>query len=143
MTLLQPRTRWRPTAPRCGRLASAVIICFALACRETPPDEVAVRAPTRSGDVWELDRPENPRDAGGALLAFVSGTHVILVDGNDTYAGMLLTRGGKAPDGGQPLRLGGGVAATLAPVGDSLQLRFDSGERLALRRRTPAQESVR
>ena len=111
-----------------------VAICL-LACGDSARNGEAAHAPPRSGDVWEVGPSENRREVGAELLAFVSGTHVLLVDGNDTYAGMRVTRGGKAPDGGQPLSLAGGIEATLAPAGDSLQLRFASGESVALHRR--------
>ena len=68
---------------------------------------------------------------------------MLVVDGNDTYAGMRVTRGGKAPVGGQPLALEGGIEATLVPAGDSMELRFASGERLPLHKRAASAERGR
>jgi hypothetical protein len=116
----------------------ALLLGAAAACGGGGTSDAPAAAPSRSGDVWVLDSTDSRAGAKAALLAFVSGTHVLLVDGNDTYAGMRLTSGGKAPDGGQPLALGGGIEATLAPAGEAMQLRFASGETLALRKRVPA-----
>lgn len=96
---------------------------------------VVVAVPARGGDVWELDSVSDRQRARAELLAFVSGTHVLVVDGDETFAGLQHTEGGKAPDGGQPLTLVGGIDATLAPSGRAMQLRFSSGEVLALRKR--------
>ncbi|MEO8563339.1 MAG: hypothetical protein ABI601_14745 [bacterium] len=114
---------------------TALLLCAAAACGGGGSADAPAAAPSRSGDVWELDSIDDRARTKAALLAFVSGTHVLLVDGNDTYAGMRLTSGGKAPDGGQPLVLGGGIEATLAPSGDAMQLRFASGETLPMRKR--------
>jgi hypothetical protein len=123
-----------PLQPR--RLLLPLLLAAAGACGGGASDDAAAPAPSRSGDVWAVEGSVGDRArAKGELLAFVSGTHALVVDGNDTYAGMRLTRGGKAPDGGQPLAPAGGIEATLAPAGDSLQLRFASGETLSLRKR--------
>jgi hypothetical protein len=140
MAHLQPRSA---ASHRAGTLATVLILSSAFACSGGGASaDAPAAAPSRSGDVWELDGGDDRASAKSSLLAFVSGTHVLLVDGNDTYAGMRLTSGGKAPDGGQPLALGGGIEATLAPVGETMELRFASGETLALRKRAPAR-SVR
>jgi len=135
MSHLQPRDATRG-AVRARKQMAMLLLGAAAACGggESASDQPA-SAPARSGDVWELEGTTDRAAAKGALLAFVSGTHVLLVDGNDTYAGMRMTRGGKAPDGGQPLALAGGIEATLAPSGEAMQLRFASGETLALRKR--------
>jgi hypothetical protein len=135
MADLQPRSA---ATRRAGTLAEMLLLSSALACGGGASADAPAAAPSRSGDVWELDGGDGRASAKSSLLAFVSGTHVLLVDGNDTYAGMRLTSGGKAPDGGQPLALGGGIEATLAPVGETMELRFASGETLALRKRAPA-----
>ena len=134
----QPRGAWRAVPRHARRRMAATLISVATACGGGESADDVAAAPSRSGDVWEVEQGVERADAQAALLAFVSGTHVVLVDGNDTYAGMRLTRGGKAPDGGQPLALAGGIQATLAPAGDAMQLRFASGETLAMRRRVAA-----
>ena len=105
-------------------------------CQHRSGRDVADSVPRRAGEVWELDFADSTASAA-ALLAFVSGTLVLVVDGEETYAGMRVTDGGQAPDGGQPLALAGsGIAATLATAGAALQLRFATGEVLSLRRRS-------
>jgi hypothetical protein len=137
MPALQPE-RLARVARVAASFVVLVLLAGASACGADAAPEEAARAPARSGDVWELGAGSGRDAATGALLAFVSGTHVLVVDGNDTYAGMRVTRGGKAPDGGQPLALEGGIEATLVPAGDSMELRFASGERLALHKRAAA-----
>ena len=117
-------------------LLAALLVIAATACERATTPDIAVAVPRRSGDVWELDSVSSRATAAASLLAFVSGTHVLLVDGDATYAGMRVTAGGQAPDGAQPLALSSGIGATLAPRGDGMQLRFASGEVLSLRRRT-------
>jgi hypothetical protein len=135
MAYLQPRYAPHTAPGRARRRAAAILLGAAAACGGGSASDAPASAPTRSGDVWELDPAADRATANGALLAFVSGTHVLLVDGNDTYAGMRRTSGGKAPDGGQPLSLGGGIEATLAPAGEAMQLRFATGETLGLHKR--------
>jgi hypothetical protein len=135
MAHLQPGKAARLAPRAAGRSRAAFLLLAAVACGGGAASDAPAPAPTRSGDVWEIDYADDRRAAAGALLAFVSGTHVILVDGNDSYAGMRVTRGGKAPDGGQPLTLAGGIEATLAPAGEAMQLRFASGETLGLHKR--------
>lgn len=114
--------------------------CLAIAaagCGGTGSDaDPDAAVPQSRGEVWEIDSAHSRRFAPAVLLAFVSGTHVLVVDGDATYAGMQVTHGGKAPDGGQPLALAGSIEATLAPAGDAMQVRFASGETVVLRRRT-------
>ena len=131
----QPCSTYRvASAP--GRLfLAALLVIAATACARAKTPDVAVSVPRRSGDVWELDSVSSRSTAAASLLAFVTGTHVLLVDGDATYAGMRVTAGGQAPDGAQPLALSSGIGATLAPRGEVMQLRFSSGEVLALRRR--------
>jgi len=42
----------------------------------------AARAPTRAGDVWEIDHPDDRANAAGAALAYLNGLHVMVVDDN-------------------------------------------------------------
>lgn len=128
-----------PPARGCGRaaLVRCVLLTLVVACGAPPATGNAVTLPTRRGEVWELDSAETRATSAAALLAFVSGTQTLLVDGDDTFAGMRVTQGGTAPDGGQPLTLGDGdIQATLIKSATSTQLTFSTGERLPLRRRT-------
>lgn len=131
----QPRSGHRVARSR-PAIAFALLVLLALhGCKRRAAPEVATSVPRQAGEVWELDSSDSSA-AGASLLAFVSGTHVLVIDGEETYAGLRVTDGGRAPDGGQPLTLAAsGISGTLAPSGAALQLRFASGEVLALRRR--------
>lgn len=99
----------------------------------------AVRAPERAGDVFEAAGAEDRAAAPAILLAYVTGTHVMVVDGRDAFAGMTRLRGTTTADGALSLALHGDVSATLAQAGDSLALRFSSGEQVTMRRRAAAE----
>ena len=125
-----------------GRLRESLLLTALVAaanagCSHDAGSRLAISEPRRAGEVWEVDSAASQSSGAAALLAFVSGTQVLLVDGATTYAGMRVTDGGQAPDGGQPLVLSDGIRATLAPRDGGMQLRFSSGEVLALRRRDP------
>lgn len=94
--------------------------------------EVA-RAPSHSGDVWETDRTDDRATAPAAVLAFVNGLHVMVLDGSDVYAGT--TRLSTTSDSaGRMVTLANGLGAHIAPTSDGMELRFTSGERVPLRR---------
>ncbi|MEO8623452.1 MAG: hypothetical protein ABI625_20415 [bacterium] len=91
-------------------------------------NEHAAAVPTRSGDVWELDTPDDRTTAPAAMAAFVNGVHVVIVDGNDVYAGTE-KRNAK--------QLG------LSPDGDRMTARLTTGETVRLRRQAPRPEPKR
>jgi hypothetical protein len=133
----------RPSSGKAERHASPLLglaLLSAMTACGGGSGAVVAAVPARAGEVWELDSVSDRQRAGAELLAFVSGTHVLVVDGDETFAGLQHTVGGKAPDGGQPLTLAGGIDATLAPFGGAMQLRFSTGEVLALRKRTAGSE---
>lgn len=118
-------------------LLTSALLATTAACGR--PDDAsahgeAVRAPARSGDVWEIARPTERADAGASLLAYVHGLHVLVLDGDQAYAGMTRLRGRRG-DGGTMLDLGGGLSATLLPAGDVMEISFSSGEKLSFQRR--------
>lgn len=94
------------------------------------------QVPPRAGEVWEIDpdagRPSQP----GAVLAYVSGLHVIVLDGNEAYAGMTPLKTEPGPNGGRSIKLSKGLEAVLAPVAEGrLDLRFSTGESIGMRKR--------
>lgn len=93
------------------------------------------RAPAKSGEVWELDRSVGREGSPAAMLAYVNGLHVLVLDGNEVYAGMTRLRAEKGPGEGRTLTLSDGLTAELAPAGDAMALRFSSGESIPMRRR--------
>jgi len=106
-------------AVACGRGGAAASV-------ETPP--------SRAGQVWEADRAEDRANAPATMLAFVNGLHVMVLDGDDAYAGMTRLHAAPTADGKRAIPLANGLGAELVPVGEVMELRFSSGESLPLRR---------
>lgn len=97
------------------------------------------RAPERSGEVWEVDRVEDRAVAEAALLAYVSGLHVVVLDDDDAFAGMTRLRLTNGDGGGRSITLANGVGAQIVPAGEVLELRFAGGQTVPLRRQAPRQ----
>lgn len=86
--------------------------------------------------MWELDRAAGRPDMPGAVLAYVNGLHLIVVDGNDIYAGMTPLKAEARSDGGRAIRLANGLEAVLTLDGpERMQLKFSSGESIGLRKK--------
>jgi hypothetical protein len=96
--------------------------------------ESAAKVPTRSGDVWEIDGSAGRQTSPAALLAFVNGMHVLIIDGDDVFAGTQRLKSNRAPDGVRTLQLADGSSADMVPNGEAFELRFASGERIPLRK---------
>jgi hypothetical protein len=97
--------------------------------------EVA-RAPSHSGDVWETDKATDRKEAPATVLAFVNGLQTVVVDGSDVYAGNTRLSTTEDTAGARVVALSNGLAASLVPAGDGLELRFTSGEHVAMRKQT-------
>ncbi len=95
----------------------------------------SVRAPASAGDVWEIARPADRATAAVSMLAYLHGLHVIVLDGEDAYAGMTRLRGERDTDGAIVVPLADGATATMTPEGDGMQLRFSTGETVAFKKR--------
>ena len=93
------------------------------------------RAPESAGEVWEVDRADDRAAVEGALLAYVTGLHVLVLDDDDAFAGMTRLRATAGADGARAFTLANGLGAELAPAGDALELRFSSGQVVPLKRR--------
>ncbi|MGC4051780.1 MAG: hypothetical protein QM757_20740 [Paludibaculum sp.] len=129
----------RPISTRLPRIVPAIALVIALAglsgCGRSG-DSAGVRAPARSGEVWELDRAAGRPDMPGAVLAYVNGLHLIVVDGNDIYAGMTPLRAEARSDGGRAIKLANGLEAVLTQDGpERMQLKFSSGEVIGMRKK--------
>ena len=82
------------------------------------------RARARAGDVWEIDHADDRAGASAALLAYVSGVHLMVIDGDDAFVGMTHLTAQAKPGGGRTLRLSPALEADLAPTADGMELRF-------------------
>ncbi len=123
---------------------AALAVLAASACGRSGGTDRAAdvsRPPTSAGDVWEADSVASRAAAPAALVAFVNGVHVMIVDGDDAYAGMTRLALASTAGGARALRFANGLSAELLPAGDAgdtgdaMSLRFSSGETLRLRRR--------
>jgi hypothetical protein len=89
------------------------------------------------GQVWELDDASD--QAAGTVVAFVSGLHVMVLDG-DSVRRHDLPKATTGSNGARSITLPSGLAAELSPAGRNIQLRFSSGEAVTVRERTARAE---
>ena len=99
-------------------------------------DSQAARAPAKAGDVWEIDKADDRAGAPAALLAYVSGVHLMVLDGNDAFAGMTRLTAQSKPGGGRMLQLSPSLDAELVSTPEGMELRFSTGETVPMRRKT-------
>jgi hypothetical protein len=109
----------------------------AIACggTETSTPGAVTSLPARSGNVWEIQAPDERTAVSGSIVAFVNGVHVMVIDGDRIYAGMteLTAKGG--PAGAQTISFPSGLSADMVRGGQGTELRFSSGERVTVRER--------
>jgi hypothetical protein len=128
-----------------GRYASAVGVALVLvllavgttSCgRSGGSGSEAAAAPPSSGDVWEIDPAPDRSSRPASVLAYVHGLHTLVLDGDDVFAGMTPLRTEAKPDGGRAIKLTGGLEAVLVPgAAGQMQLRFSTGEVIAMHKR--------
>lgn len=118
-----------------GFLISLLALAAATACGSSGSSPGATRAPSKSGDVWIIANPDERASAPGAILAFVHGLHSFVLDGNDAYLGMTRVQARRGENGARVIAVPGAGEVQLVAVGDSLELRFPSGETVPLIRR--------
>ena len=110
-------------------------------CGKSGSGPEAVKAPARSGDVWEIDRAAGKAAMPGAVLAYANGLHVMVLDGKEVFAGMTRFEAESRPNGARAIKLAGGLEALLVPAGDEkIDLRFSSGESIPLLKKKPPQQ---
>ena len=145
MPLLHSPSR-RPSAfARASRLLIATVVqtIVIAGCKGSGDAANAVASvPSRSGDVWVVDSAANRGTAPAALLAFVNGLHVIVIDGDDAYAGTTQLKLAAGEHGARTLQLADGRSAELVPAGDAIDLRFSTGEHALLRKQGAPTEKV-
>lgn len=96
----------------------------------------AARTPARAGEVWEVVATGDRATAGGELLAYIHGLHVVVLDGSTAYAGTTRLGATKGPGGERVFALAEGLEARLVEQGDSLELRFSTGEHVPMRKQS-------
>jgi hypothetical protein len=95
------------------------------------------KPPSRAGDVWEVDPAADRNAQAGALLAYVSGLHVVVLDGAEAYAGMTRLEATRTEGGGRAFPLANGLSVEVVREGETARLRFSSGEAVPLRKQPP------
>ncbi|MDB4892932.1 MAG: hypothetical protein JWL61_4787 [Gemmatimonadetes bacterium] len=130
----------QPHRSRSLHLATIAFACLVACGGSDGASESAAKVPSRAGDVWEIDGSAGRAASPAALLAFVNGMHVLIIDGDDVFAGTQLIKSNRAPDGVRTLQLADGSSADLVPNGDAFELRFASGERIPLRKHAGASQ---
>ena len=90
--------------------------------------------PSRSGDIWEIQTPADRTSVPGSIVALVNGVHVMVVDGDQIYAGMT-TLAAKSGSGGRTITFPSGLTADMVSNGQGAELRFSSGERVMVHER--------
>jgi hypothetical protein len=93
----------------------------------------ATTPPTSAGVVWVVDTAANSANVQATMTAFANGLHVMVIDGDDIYAGMNKLATEAAPGGGRLVKLSNGLTAQLVPAGNGLDLHFSSGETVHMR----------
>ena len=130
--MMKPTHRCIVGRPLTAWLALALIVIPLSGCRK--PADAAV-PPARAGEVWQLAAASERTDSPGALLAYINGLHVLVLDGDAVYAGTTHVRT-TARAGGRAIALGNGVDALLIPAGPGkMDLRFSTGETAHMVRR--------
>jgi hypothetical protein len=118
------------------RIMLALSVAIALSgCRGGHDAGAATPPPAHSGVVWETDDAANRKTAAATMLAYANGLHVIVLDGDDVFAGMTRLASTARPGGGRSIQLANGLTAELVPVSDAMELRFSSGETVRMRQR--------
>jgi hypothetical protein len=102
---------------------------------ETGAPGAVAAPPPRSGDIWEIQAPADRTAVPGSIVAFVNGIHVMVVDGNQIYAGMTTLATKSGADGGRTITFPSGLTADMVSSGKGAELRFSSGERVMVHER--------
>ena len=117
-----------------SRAAAASAVVFAGCGGGGEPGSVTT-PPARAGQVWEVQPSENRADIPGAIVAFVNGVHVMVVDDDRVYAGMTTLETKSGSDGAKTITFASGLTADLVPSAQGGEMRFSSGERVSMRAR--------
>jgi hypothetical protein len=123
-------------ASRYVRIAIAASVLGIVGCGRTENATTgAVASPPSRGKVWEILNSEERATVAGAIVAFVNGMHVMVVDGERVFAGMTELKATSGPGGATTITLPSGLTAIMLPTGNGIELQFSTGERAMLRER--------
>jgi hypothetical protein len=91
--------------------------------------------PARAGQVWEVQASDDRDYIPGAIVAFVNGVHVMVIDGDTVFAGMtpIATKSGSG--GAKTITFASGLTAEMVLSAQGTEMRFSSGERVPVRAR--------
>ncbi|MEO7218113.1 MAG: hypothetical protein ABI026_07960 [Gemmatimonadaceae bacterium] len=121
---MQLRSLVTVTSMTVAGLAGSIVACSA----SSDSRKGASPPPSESGQVWEVDSASNRSTAAGSMAAFANGLHVIVVDGDDIYAGMQKLKSAPGPDGSRLVTLADGDTASFKQSGSDIDVRFSTGE---------------
>lgn len=117
-----------------GALFLPALAVLATACGGGGDGSVTAKTPRSAGDVLEIATPDDRATVPASVLAFVTGLHVMVRDGDRVYAGQTRLDLRPQPDGTRALQLGNGLTAQVIEEGDGFQLKFSSGESITMRK---------
>jgi hypothetical protein len=115
-----------------GGLMASLALCLGACGGGTEAGGAVTAPPTRSGEVWAVQSPDDRTAVAGSIVAFVNGVHVMVVDGEQIYAGMTELTTKEAAGGGRTIAFPSGLSADLVPSGQGAELRFSTGEKVAV-----------
>jgi hypothetical protein len=110
-------------------------VALTAACGGGGEPGAAAAPPARSGEVWEVRDAGDRASVPGSIVAFVNGVHVMVVDGSRVYAGMTELTARDGEGGARTIAFPSGLSADLVPSADGGELRFSTGERIAIGQR--------
>lgn len=127
----------RPSRKSPTALVTLATLATLAACGDSGASGgAAAAAPARAGQVWEVDGADRAA-APAALLAYVTGFHVMVLDGSRAFTGMTRLEGQRGAEGTAAFTLANGLSAELKPAGDGMELRFSNGQAVPMRRQAP------
>jgi hypothetical protein len=134
--MAQTSARFTPDAPSDRFLPAIAASALLLAgCGGGAEQGPATAPPSRAGQVWEVQAPEDRAYIPGSIVAFVNGVHVMVVDDDTVFAGMTPLVAKSGSGGTKTITFASGLTAEMVPSAQGAEMRFSSGERVPVRAR--------
>jgi len=114
--------------PRHGVLLLLLLLAAA-GCGGSSGSTDATAPPATAGQVWEVEDGEDRASTPGAIVAFVNGVHVMVIDGDRVFAGTTPLKTSAGEGGSRTVTFPSGLTADLVPGSGGAELRFSTGER--------------